>query len=76
MMRGDVVRSGLDVYKKAKWNFLQLQGRLDSHSRSGLSVELKPISRNGKIHYEKCETVFTHRKVQQILLEATKLMVH
>ena len=30
MMRGDVVRNGLDVYKKARWNFLQLQGRLDS----------------------------------------------
>ena len=76
MMRGDVVRNGLDVYKKARWNFLQLQGRLDSNSRGGLSVELKSISRNGKIHYEECETVFTHRKVQQVLLEATKLMVH
>ena len=57
MMRGDVVRSGLDVYKKARWNFLQLQGRLDSNSRGGLSVELKSISRNGKIHYEECETI-------------------
>ena len=47
-VRGNVVRSGVDVHKKARWNFLQLQRRLDSNSRSGLFVELKLISRMEK----------------------------
>ena len=65
-VRGNVVRSGVDVHKKARSNFLQLQRRLDSNSRSGLFVELKRRI---------CENIYSQEGATSFI-RGTKLVVH